>query len=212
MKVKGLKILVEDTFGYADGGGQAAPASVIDARGQKARSVRAGQDERAKSLLGGVGDAATEIFTNPVQAAKYGLAGLATPRQQLMAAASGRSSGLGWSKEAAQQRFTHFRKELPNLVKSYVGMAGSAVGGLLGQNTGSGGGLPPTGSNYLGRIVSNPTVNKVGSVVGKLLKPLAPYASSAGDEMAKIAAAATGDFRDASALANVETPLPKAKR
>jgi hypothetical protein len=200
MKIKGLKNLVEDTFGDTGAGGQAGSPVVVDSRGQKFRSVRSGQDERARTLFGsGPIDAVKDLFTNPGTTI---VGALATPRSQLMAAASGRSSGLGFSKETAQQRFTHFRKELPNLVKSYAGMAA----GALGQTTGSAG--PVGNKDYLGRFLTNPTTNKIANIAGKLLSPLKGYGSAAGDEMAKVASAAFGDIRDASVLGTIETENP----
>lgn len=214
MKVTGLKFLVEAAgltavnpgAGYGTGGagqGQGAqtPSSVV---GGAAGGKSAPKSNRFNfSNVNDIPSFLSAVGSSGVDAAKYAGAAIATPKAQLAAALSGRGSGLGWSKETAQQRFKHFRKELPDLVGAYAGMVGKA----LGQSTAGG---PPTAGNILGRITNNPTVGKVSSVLGTVLKPLAGYASAGGDELAKIAAAATGDFRDASVLGTTETEIKKA--
>jgi len=215
MKITGLKFLVEaagltavnpgagfGTGGAGQGQGTQTPSSVV---GGAAGGKSAPKSSRFN--FGNVTDIPsflTAVGKSGVDAAKYAGAAIATPKGQLAAALSGRGSGLGWSKETAQQRFKHFRKELPDLVGSYAGMVGSA----LGQSANTGG--PPTSGNILGRIANNPAVGKLTSTLGTVLKPLAGYASAGGDELAKIAAAATGDFRDASVLGTTETEIKKA--
>jgi hypothetical protein len=204
MKLTGLKHLLEQSgggFGGSPGsGGHGGSVPVVPRNAFKFSNTK------------GIVDLASKLATGSGEVVKYAGAALATPPSQLAAGLSGRGSGLGWSKETAQQRFKWFRKGLPGALTGLAaGLAAQGVGNLAGKLSGS-------------SVVQKLAGSKVGQALGNINKFLSPatgaiattvapflknYVNAGADELAKIAAAATGDFRDASVLGTTETEIKK---
>jgi hypothetical protein len=152
-------------------------------------------DDLADTLIKGY----SGVAQTGVDIGKKALAAVGTPRKQLLAAVSGRGAGLGFGKQAAQDTFMHFRKELPDM-----------IGGFINKITGIGPQAP--GRNPVGSALQT-----MGGLAGKaaktlsVLSPLKKYLDSAKDEGAMLASAAVGDFRNTSVLGNAEYKQPEIK-
>jgi len=206
MKLSGLKYLVEaGGYGGSGSGNTGGPSPVTPRPSSFDLKNTTGVLDLAQKLVTGTGKAGLE-------AAKYAGAALATPPSQLAAGLSGRGSGLGWGEEAAKQRFKWFRQGLPGALAGLgAGLAGKAAGALGRKITGSSIATSVAGSAFgqkVGQIGNwlSPAAGALATTVAPFLKN---YANAGKDELAKIAAAATGDFRDASVLGTVETEIKK---
>ena len=115
---------------------------------------------------------------------------MGTPPRELAATATGRLSGLGFSKQGAEERFNYYRTGLNKLGNAGANLATGLAGAFLGTAAAKAAKAAPTsvGGKLLG------VAGQLGKDVFDVINPK-QYVSAAADEAATLTGAALYDPR-----------------